>query len=78
MLSRFKSAARILLRGETRRKRRSDIRVITPEELVEIRHFFPRDKFFIFGHARSGTTLLARLVRLHPEVQLLRCPKTRG
>ena len=25
-------------------------------------------KFFIFGHARSGTTLLARLVRLHPEV----------
>lgn len=25
-------------------------------------------KFFIFGHARSGTTLLARLVRVHPEV----------
>ncbi|HEX2696532.1 MAG TPA: sulfotransferase, partial [Anaerolineales bacterium] len=30
--------------------------------------FFPREKFFIFGHARSGTTLLTRLVRLHPEV----------
>ena len=26
------------------------------------------DKFFIFGHARSGTTLLTRLVRLHPQV----------
>jgi len=25
-------------------------------------------KFFIFGHARSGTTLLARLIRLHPQV----------
>ena len=25
-------------------------------------------KFFIFGYARSGTTLLARLVRLHPDV----------
>jgi hypothetical protein len=25
------------------------------------------DKFFIYGHARSGTTLLTRLVRLHPE-----------
>ena len=25
-------------------------------------------KFFIFGHARSGTTLLTRLIRLHPEV----------
>jgi hypothetical protein len=26
------------------------------------------EKFFIFGHARSGTTLLARLVRVHPDV----------
>jgi hypothetical protein len=26
------------------------------------------EKFFIFGHARSGTTLLARLIRLHPDV----------
>ncbi|MCK6585887.1 MAG: sulfotransferase, partial [Anaerolineales bacterium] len=29
---------------------------------------FPREKFFILGHARSGTTLLMRLLRLHPEV----------
>ncbi len=25
-------------------------------------------KFFIFGHARSGTTLLTRLMRMHPDV----------
>lgn len=37
-------------------------------ELDEIKDFFPLPKFFIFGHARSGTTLLARLIRLHPEV----------
>jgi len=26
------------------------------------------DKYFIFGHARSGTTLLARLIRVHPNI----------
>lgn len=41
---------------------------ITPEEIAEIKTFFPMDKFFVFGHARSGTTLLARLIRVHPEV----------
>ena len=41
---------------------------ITMEEVEEIKTFFPMEKFFIFGYARSGTTLLARLVRLHPEV----------
>ena len=44
------------------------IRPITLEEVEEIKHFFPMEKYFIFGHARSGTTLLTRLVRLHPEV----------
>jgi hypothetical protein len=68
MLSRFRSAARILLRGEPKKKSRNPIPAITLEEAVEIRQFFPREKFFIFGHARSGTTLLMRLVRLHPEV----------
>ncbi|GAB4454374.1 MAG: sulfotransferase [Anaerolineales bacterium] len=68
MLSRFKSAARILLKGEPKNKTRSPIPAITPEEVAEIRQFFPRDKFFILGHARSGTTLLMRLMRLHPEV----------
>ena len=68
MFSRFKSAARILIKGDPKEKNRSPIPVITPEEVAEIRQFFPREKFFIFGHARSGTTLLMRLVRLHPEV----------
>jgi len=68
MFSRFKSAARLLLKGEPKAKTRNPIPPITAEELAEIKQFFPRQKFFIFGHARSGTTLLMRLVRLHPEV----------
>lgn len=68
MLSRFKSAARILLKGDIKRKKRNPIPAITAEEVAEIKQFFPRQKFFIFGHARSGTTLLMRLLRLHPEV----------
>jgi Sulfotransferase family len=68
MFSRFRSAARILIKGDTKKKKRNPIPAITPEEVAEIRQFFPREKFFIFGHARSGTTLLMRLLRLHPEV----------
>lgn len=68
MFSRFKSATRILLKGDANKKKRNHIPAITPEEVAEIKQFFPREKFFIFGHARSGTTLLMRLVRLHPEV----------
>ncbi len=68
MLSRFKSAARILIKGDAKKKKRNPIPAITEEEVAEIKQFFPREKFFIFGHARSGTTLLMRLARLHPEV----------
>ena len=68
MFSRLKSAARILLKGETKRKKRNSIPALTDEDVAEIRQFFSRQKFFIFGHARSGTTLLMRLVRLHPDV----------
>src|SRR5688572_27586166 len=68
IFSRFKSAARILLKGDPKKKKRDFIPAITLEEVAEIKQFFPREKFFIFGHARSGTTLLTRLVRLHPEV----------
>lgn len=68
MLSRIKSAARILIRGELKKKKRNPIPEITAQEIAEIRQFFPREKFFIFGHARSGTTLLMRLARLHLEV----------
>jgi LPS sulfotransferase NodH len=68
MLSRLKSAARILLKGDPKKNKRNPIPAITPEEVAEVKQFFPREKFFILGHARSGTTLLMRLIRLHPEV----------
>src|SRR5512140_337325 len=68
MLDRVKKSARMLLKGEPQKRARGVIPAITLEEVAEIRQFFPREKFFIFGHARSGTTLLMRLVRLHPEV----------
>ena len=68
MFSRFRSAARILIKGEPKKNKRNPIPGITPEEVADIKKFFPHQKFFIFGHARSGTTLLMRLVRLHPEV----------
>lgn len=67
-LTRLKSAARVLLKGEPQKKARGPIPPITPEEVAEVKQFFPREKFFLFGHARSGTTLLMRLLRLHPEV----------
>ncbi len=67
-LSRIKSAARILLQGNDSDKKRTPIPDITDEEVAEIKQFFPREKFFIMGHARSGTTILMRLTRLHPEV----------
>ncbi len=65
---RLRQALRVLLKGTPADEKRSEVPAITAEEVREARQFFPRDKFFIFGHARSGTTLLARLVRLHPEV----------
>jgi len=68
IFSRFRSAARILVKGDPKKQKRNPIPAITAEEVAEIRQFFPREKFFIFGHARSGTTLLMRLARMHPEV----------
>lgn len=67
-LTRIKKSARILLKGDPKKQKRNSIPAITTEEVAEIKQFFPRQKFFIFGHARSGTTLLMRLARLHPEV----------
>jgi LPS sulfotransferase NodH len=67
LIQRFKSAGRILFKGQTTTVKR-EVPAITPEEVEEARRFFSLEKFFIFGHARSGTTLLTRLVRLHPQV----------
>jgi len=68
IVTRVKKAARILLKGDPRKSTRNPIPDITAEDVAEIKQFFPREKFFILGHARSGTTLLMRLARLHPEV----------
>lgn len=68
IIRRIKSAARILLKGEPKKKSRNPIPAITREDVAEIKQFFPREKFFILGHARSGTTLLMRLASLHPDV----------
>lgn len=66
--SRLRMAAQVLRYGRLPLKDRAKLPAITPAEIDEIRQFFPMPKFFIFGHARSGTTLLARLIRLHPHV----------
>ncbi len=68
LLDRIKKSARILIKGEQKTKTRKPIPAITADEVAEVKQFFPREKYFIFGHARSGTTLLLRLARLHPEV----------
>lgn len=44
------------------------LKQLTPEQLHQIHQYFQRPKFFILGYPRSGTTLLGRLIGLHPEV----------
>jgi hypothetical protein len=68
LVRRLKLAGRLLLKGQMPLPRRREVPPITPDEVAEAKAFFPLEKFFIFGHARSGTTLLTRLVRLHPQV----------
>jgi LPS sulfotransferase NodH len=68
IIYRLKLSANMLRYGGAKLKIEREIPTITDDEVIEARAFFPLDKFFIFGHARSGTTLLTRLIRLHPEV----------
>lgn len=68
MSNRFAQALSVLTTGKLEQPDRREIPQIDPEDLAEIKQFFPMPKFFIFGHARSGTTLLARLIRIHPDV----------
>jgi GxxExxY protein len=76
MLSRIQSrlslTLSVLLRGGRAFTARTDIPSLTPEEVDEARSFFPRPKFFVYGHARSGTTLLMRLLDAHPDVYCTR------
>jgi hypothetical protein len=57
-----------LFRGRIRLGEGSELGRISPEDLEDIRSRFPLPKFFILGHARSGTSFLARLIRLHARV----------
>jgi hypothetical protein len=68
MSSRLSRVWRLLTTGQLETSGQRQVPPINAEDLAEIKQFFPMPKFFIFGHARSGTTLLARLVRLHPDV----------
>jgi hypothetical protein len=65
---RLKLSLQLILSGELPRSEPVTVAPISTEEVAEARKFFPLEKFFIFGHARSGTTMLVRLVRLHPQV----------
>lgn len=65
---RLSGSWQVLAHGQKVYRKRTNIPSITPEEIEDIRHFFPMEKFFILGHSRSGSTLLMRLCRLHPEV----------
>lgn len=65
---RFSAAWRAFIDGQVPSTPRQSIPAISAEEVSEVKAFFPREKYFVFGHARSGTTLLVRLLRLHPEV----------
>ncbi len=65
---RFALAARVLLHGDLKSQPDQSHAKLTSEDIREVKQFFPMEKYFIFGHARSGTTLLARLVRVHPVV----------
>jgi len=68
LLTRLKNASQVLIHGSIPHSKRAHIPAISPSEVLEVKAFFQQGKFFIFGHARSGTTLLTRLIRIHPMV----------
>lgn len=65
---RLSMAVKVLRGEDTTHISNRTVPPISQEDVVEVKTFFPMEKFFIFGHARSGTTVLARLIRLHPQV----------
>jgi hypothetical protein len=71
--SRLLDSLNVLLgRKQVRSMKRPEFAGLTEEELAEAHAFFPRPKFFVYGHARSGTTLLMRLIDAHPDVHCSR------
>ena len=73
LFNRLKLATKILIKGTASpRGSRTPIPALTPEQVAEARAFFPLDKFFVYGHARSGTTMLMYLLDTHPEIHCSR------
>jgi hypothetical protein len=68
ILRRLRLTAQVFLTGQLSTYANREVPAISSDEVAEFKTFFPLEKFFVFGHARSGTTLLTRLIRLHPEV----------
>lgn len=68
LLNRLRLMLQVLRTGRVQNWGVRVVPPITMEEVAEAKQFFPMEKYFIFGHARSGTTLLVRLIRLHPEI----------
>jgi hypothetical protein len=69
MIGRLKrEAGSRLYRGRIRLGEGTDLPRLAPEDLEDVRRRFPLPKFFILGHARSGTSFLGRLIRLHRRV----------
>lgn len=66
--NRLALAARLLLGRPLSKTAMHAFPPLTQEQVEEARQFFPLEKFFIFGHARAGTTVYVRLIRLHPDV----------
>lgn len=68
LIRRIKSSVSVFRFGQNPMVEVMDFPELTEEDMREIKSFFPMPKFFIFGYARSGTTLLSRLLNLHPDV----------
>lgn len=68
VINRLALAAKAFRYGDQKNQSVPSSAKLTMDDIREVKQFFPMEKFFIFGHARSGTTLLARLIRVHPEV----------
>lgn len=50
------------------RRRARVVGALAADDVERIKQVYRRDKYFILGYPRSGTTLLARLIRLHADV----------
>lgn len=68
IMLRLNQTFKVLLEGKSILNDRGEIPSISSSEVEDVKNIFPLEKFFIFGHARSGTTLLTRLIRTHPNI----------